>query len=68
MIFLSGARFDAAGNVYCIGLYEVNRLRHIFRRKAACKNDTVRLCGATRDGPIGKSSGTAILACSGSVE
>jgi hypothetical protein len=67
-VFFAGARFCAAGYVHGVRPNEANRLGHVFRREPACKNDTVRFCGATGDGPIGAFSGTAILACSGGVE
>src|SRR5580704_4789225 len=68
MILLARTRFDTTGDVHGIRLDEADRVAHIFCREAACKNDTVRFCGAAGEGPVRAFSSTAILACSCGVE
>src|SRR5260370_4574434 len=62
VIFLSGLRFHAAGNVNSVGAHNAHRRSYVFDVEAACQNDTAAKPGAARNVPIRGVARTTIFA------
>src|SRR5260370_10458381 len=52
VIFLSGLRFHAAGNVNSVGAHNAHRRSYVFDVEAACQNDTAANRGPAPNLPL----------------